>query len=194
MTTEKHRAEAREIVEGVFGKRGSSPIYATAGRLFDELQTKLASALASRDAEVSEVLAGLITHRIRDKATGEVTRHWCLIEKDGYFECNPACLAARDLYNQLQPVKEGRMAETLAQVAERMVRYCESKAAYEAKVGYVAAGLQMAGHTAQANLARKALAAIDDLNRSNTNLTLSMIMTALNELFTEEGIDVTPQR
>lgn len=68
----------------------------------------IAEALSSRDAEVREVLVGLIAHRVRDRE-GNTTLHWCKIESDGYFECCAECSAARDLYSKLQApeVQEG---------------------------------------------------------------------------------------
>lgn len=43
---EVDKALARQLIEGMFGKRGQSPIYGTAGRLLEELQDKFAAALA----------------------------------------------------------------------------------------------------------------------------------------------------
>lgn len=101
--TAKQKQEAREIIEGVFGKRGSSPIYATAGRLFDELEARFDDALSSRDTEIREVLEGLVMRT----ASG---RCWCRSELNLNITGNhePRCLAARGLWEKVNVTESGK--------------------------------------------------------------------------------------
>lgn len=64
---EADKVLVQEMIENAFGKRGQSPIYQTAGRLIEELQSKFTAALAQARSETWEAAARLA----RAMATGE---------------------------------------------------------------------------------------------------------------------------
>lgn len=124
--TNEHREQAREIVYADINiARGQA-----AERLIDRIASALSSRdaeierlrgwqqglaettvawseqrladIAARDAEIREVLEGLITSVEFDEG-GNPTQHWCPISDDGDNEHGPACTAAMTLWSKLQP-------------------------------------------------------------------------------------------
>lgn len=61
---------------------------------------RLRAALSARDAEVREVLEGLVTY------AGTSEKCWCRIRKGGSPEHSSSCDAAQALFEKLQPTKK----------------------------------------------------------------------------------------
>lgn len=86
--TPKQQEEAREIVTECLapGQPAERSV----------LVSRIASALSSRDTEIREVLEGL--SKVLTFENGPSQRCWC-----SAWVHTPACLAARDLWEKLQP-------------------------------------------------------------------------------------------
>lgn len=85
--SDAHKEQAREIV-AAYKNHCEARLWET--RAEGWLETQIASALASRDTEVREVLEGL---------QDTITNCWC--DSDGDSPHMPWCVAAHDLYNKL---------------------------------------------------------------------------------------------
>lgn len=97
--TEKHREEARELLRTCEQRTGMD---LASESLPNDLADRIASALASRDTEIRKVLEGLQTYRPDGGC-------WCRdVPPLRQLKHSPACIAARALYDSLQPVKEGK--------------------------------------------------------------------------------------
>lgn len=95
MITDTHKEQAREIVAELQEHlREAYDVISVGAKNW--LTQRIASALASRDTEVREVLEGL--SNVLTFETGPSERCWC---PQRLWMHTPACLAARKLYEKV---------------------------------------------------------------------------------------------
>lgn len=93
--TDAHKEEAREIAEQWRFAMPRGSVGQLTSAQWDDLERRIASALASRDTEVRQVLEGL----------RNLNGCWCVVTA-GHSE---SCIRAQVLYEKVQP-KESRDA------------------------------------------------------------------------------------